>query len=134
MSGEKAGAEVFIRDKELAWVPARLLDQTPDKANVSVASYTDELDIDLGGKGATKWTDASVNLKDYAEFGKQLPLQNNKILDDMVDLPYLHEVRSFLCLRVEVRILGTYLPVKDILDYLQYCTQFSYFPVDSLTT
>lgn len=94
MSGEKAGAEVFIRDKELAWVPARLLDQTPDKANVSVASYTDELDIDLGGKGATKWTDASVNLKDYAEFGKQLPLQNNKILDDMVDLPYLHEVRS----------------------------------------
>lgn len=92
MSGEKSGADVFIRDPELAWIPARLLNQTADKATVSVASYSDEFDIDIGGKGADKWTDATVNLKDYAEFGKQLPLQNMQVLDDMVDLPYLHEV------------------------------------------
>jgi len=91
MSGEKTGAEVFIRDKELAWIPARLLHQTAEKATVSVPSYADELDIVQGGVGALSWADKTVNLKDYAEFGKQLPLQNTKILDDMVDLPYLHE-------------------------------------------
>lgn len=95
MSGEKAGADIFVKDKELAWVPARLLSQTADKAQISVASYSDEFDIDLGGKGASKWTDQTVNLKDYAEYGKQLPLQNTQVIDDMVDLPYLHEV----CLR-----------------------------------
>ena len=95
MSGEKSGADVFVKDKELAWVPARLLDQTADKANVSIAIYTDEFDIDTAGKGASKWTDITVNLKDYAEYGKQLPLQNMRVLDDMVDLPYLHEVSFF---------------------------------------
>jgi hypothetical protein len=96
MSGEKSGADVFIKDKELAWVPARLLDQTAEKATVSVASYSDELEITMGGRGADSWSDKVVNLKDYAEFGKQLPLQNNKVLDDMVDLPYLHEVSPSL--------------------------------------
>lgn len=92
MSGEKAGQDVFIKDKELAWVPARLLEMTADKASVSVAHYNDELDIEACGKNANKWADKSVNLKDYAEYGKQLPLANMKVLDDMVDLPYLHEV------------------------------------------
>jgi hypothetical protein len=69
---------------------------TGDKATVSVPSYNDELDIALGGKGAIKWSDQTVSLKDYAEFGKQLPLQNNKIMDDMVDLPYLHEVSAHM--------------------------------------
>jgi hypothetical protein len=87
---------VFIKDKDLAWVPARLLDMSGDKATVSVPSYADELDIALGGKGASKWSDQTVSLKDYAEYGKQLPLQNNKIMDDMVDLPYLHEVSAHL--------------------------------------
>ena len=93
MSGEKAGQDVFIKDKELAWVPARLLEMQGDKASVSVAQYNDELDIEAGGKGPNKWADQTVNLKDYAEYGKQLPLANMKVLDDMVDLPYLHEVR-----------------------------------------
>ena len=92
MSGEKSGAEVFIKDKELAWVPARLLDQSGGKATVSVANYDDELEIEMGGVGAKSWSDKTINLKDYSEFGGQVPLQNTKVLDDMVDLPYLHEV------------------------------------------
>ena len=92
MSGEKTGAEVFIKDKELAWIPARLLDQSGDTANVCVPKWDDEFDIKMGGQGAKSWSDKTVKMKDYAEFGKQLPLQNNRILDDMVDLPYLHEV------------------------------------------
>jgi hypothetical protein len=89
--------QVFIRDKELAWLPARLLDMQGGKATVSVPSYPGEFgefDIDMGGRGASSWADRTINMKDYAEFGGQLPLQNNKVLDDMVDLPYLHEVSS----------------------------------------
>jgi len=69
-----------------------------EKASVSVAQYNDELDIEACGKGANKWADQTVNLKDYAEYGKQLPLANTKVLDDMVDLPYLHEVRRIVSL------------------------------------
>ncbi|CAB9516520.1 Unconventional myosin [Seminavis robusta] len=114
MSGEKTGAEVFIKDKELAWIPARLLDMTADKATVSVPSYGDELDIEMGGRGASKWADATVNLKDYAEFGKQLPLQNNKILDDMVDLPYLHEAAILFNVKARLKDALPYTRTGDI--------------------
>lgn len=114
MSGEKTGAEVFVRDKELAWVPARLLEQSGDKATVSVASYADELDIEMGGKGATKWSDKTVNMKDYAEFGKQLPLQNTKILDDMVDLPYLHEPAILFNVKARLKESLPYTRTGDI--------------------
>jgi len=106
MSGEKAGQDVFVRDKELAWVPARLLDMSGDSANISVATYLDELDIVMGGAGANKWVDKTVKMKDYKEFGGQLPLANNKVLDDMVDLPYLHEVRCSHSLLCQFVVLG----------------------------
>ena len=98
MSGEKTGAEVFIRDKELAWLPARLLEMKGEKeAVVCVPHYAGgdegEFLIALAGKGATSWSDRTIQMKDYKEFGGQLPLQNSMILEDMVDLPYLHEVR-----------------------------------------
>jgi len=82
-------------DKEYAWMPARLKTQTADKAEVSVALYKDEGAIACdGGKEAIGWEDRTVNLKEYPN--KTLPLQNVKgdeltVVDDMVDLPFLHE-------------------------------------------
>jgi hypothetical protein len=87
-------------DKKYAWIPARLLEQSGDKATVSVPSYPDEAAIlSDGGKGASGWKEEKVSLKHYP--GKTLPLQNvdksGKLtaVEDMVDLPYLHEVRFF---------------------------------------
>lgn len=93
---------VYVLDKEFAWVPARLLEMNGDKAKVSIPSYADEASIlSDGGKGAKSWREEMVSLKHYP--GKTLPMQNTDKSgnlvpkEDMVDLPFLHEVsfRSF---------------------------------------
>lgn len=94
---------VYVLDKEFAWVPARLIEQSGDTARVSIPSYSAEEKILCdGGSGATSWREESVKLKFYP--GKALPLQNvdkaGNLLEkeDMVDLPFLHEVNSLRCL------------------------------------
>jgi hypothetical protein len=90
-------SNVYIMDKDLAWIPARLVETVGDKAIVSVPIYADECSIASdGGKGAKSWEEREVKLKNYP--GKNLPMQNVDkagILiekEDMCDLPYLHEV------------------------------------------
>jgi hypothetical protein len=100
--GGGAGAtsnNVYIMDKKYAWVPARLIEAQGDKAVVSVPEYEDESKIlSDGGKGAKRWTEEKVSLKHYP--GKALPLQNVDksgnltVVNDMVDLPFLHEVSN----------------------------------------
>lgn len=93
---EATSSGVYVLDKEFAWIPARLIDQSGDQAKVSIPTYPDEASILTdGGKGAKSWREETVNLKHYP--GKALPLQNmlNGQLnekEDMVDLPFLHEV------------------------------------------
>lgn len=96
---EKSGDTlVYVKHPEFAWVPAKLLDTQGDKATVSIPQYKDQQSIvSDGGRGAKKWEEQTVNLKDYPH--KVLPLQNvdgnGCLLEcaDMVSLPYLHEVR-----------------------------------------
>jgi hypothetical protein len=100
-SKESGGAatsnNVYIMDKQFAWVPARLVESNGEKAIVSVPEYAEESKIlSDGGKGAKSWKEDKVSLKHYP--GKSLPLQNVDkagmltVVQDMVDLPYLHEV------------------------------------------
>ena len=95
-SAEATSSGVYVLDKEFAWVPARLVEQSGEKATVSIPTYADEASILTdGGKGAKSWREETINLKHYP--GKALPLQNmqNGALnekEDMVDLPFLHEV------------------------------------------
>lgn len=102
-SGDDGGGatsnNVYIMDKKFAWVPARLVEMQGDKAVVSVPMYDDESKIlSDGGKGAKSWKEDKVSLKHYP--GMSLPLQNVDktgnltMVDDMVDLSFLHEVRS----------------------------------------
>lgn len=96
-SAEATSSGVYCLDKEFAWVPARLVSQEGEKAVVSIPTYADEASILTdGGAGAKSWREETINLKHYP--GKTLPLQNmiNGKLnekEDMVDLPFLHEVR-----------------------------------------
>jgi len=90
-TGEKAGTDVFVKDKQYGWLPARLLETKGDKAEISLAQYSNEGDIQIGGKDCPKWVDKTISLKDYKESGGTLPLQNKVVLEDMVDLPFLHE-------------------------------------------
>lgn len=88
---------VYIRSDEFAWIPARLVSQDKETAKVAIPQYdAEEFIMSDGGKGAVGFKSAVVQLKDYPNF--TLPLQNTgkdgtlKEVDDMVDLPYLHEV------------------------------------------
>jgi hypothetical protein len=99
--GGGAGSNVYIRSDEYAWVPARLVEQNDKEAKVAIPQYeAEEFILSDGGKGASGFKSATVKLKDYAN--KTLPLQNVGgdgclvEVDDMVDLPYLHEVSYFL--------------------------------------
>jgi hypothetical protein len=88
---------VYIRSEEYAWVPARLVEQNKTEAKVAIPQYSaEEFIMSDGGKAAVGFKSAMVKLKDYQN--SSLPLQNVgadgslKEVDDMVDLPYLHEV------------------------------------------
>lgn len=97
----KKDTHVYISDPESAWIPAILEKSDGGKAYVSVPQYNDEQDImSDGGRGAKKYKEEVVNLADYPH--KVLPLQNvdesGNLHEyaDMVQLPYLHEVRFVL--------------------------------------
>jgi hypothetical protein len=102
MSAEEGGGgatanNVYVRSDEFAWIPARLVDQDKDTAKVAIPQYeAEEFILSDGGEGASSFKSATVKLKDYPN--RTLPLQNTgktgklKEVDDMCDLPYLHEV------------------------------------------
>ena len=89
---------VYIRDDNYAWIPARV-EKTDDDgiAHVVIPEYKDERSIQSdGGRRAKRFRKETVKLADYPN--RALPLQNvdekgnlNQV-EDMVDLPFLHEV------------------------------------------
>lgn len=96
-SGDKTSF-VFIRDPEHAWIPCQKIGGDANKALVKVPQYRDEQSMICdGGAGAKEWEEEEVLLKDYNR--GVLPMQNVdpsgclKPFADMVELPFLHEVR-----------------------------------------
>jgi hypothetical protein len=102
---------VYVMDKEFAWIPSRLISQEGDKAKVEVPTYENEtMMLTDGGAGAKKWEEKTISLKFYP--GKSMPMQNlnedgvlNEV-EDMVNLPFLHEVRVFAV--EEFRVIMTF--------------------------
>ncbi|KAL3939310.1 MAG: hypothetical protein SGBAC_005952 [Bacillariaceae sp.] len=89
-------ALVFLKDPEAAWIPAKLIKSNGKTADVEIPMYKDEqTTICDGGKSASKWVEAEVDLSDYNK--GVLPMQNvdeggNPLcFADMVELPFLHE-------------------------------------------
>ncbi len=95
----KNANHVYIRDDAYSWIPAHVLERPTDATTVvvNVPLYLSEQAILCdGGKQATKWERRSVDLSHYPNHA--LPLQNVnaqgslQVVEDMVDLPFLHEV------------------------------------------
>lgn len=93
----KTSNHVYVKSDEYAWVPARLLESDGEKATVSIPLYRDEQAIQSdGGRGSKTSSKVVVELKDYPT--RALYLQNVdeegnlREVEDMVDLPFLHEV------------------------------------------
>lgn len=101
-SGGVSSHHVYVKSEEHGWVPARLrsIDKGKNQAVVEMDEYPDEQSM-LSGGGAKKEDGkenlVTIDLRDYQ--GGVLPLQNTEEggelaeFEDMVDLPYLHEVR-----------------------------------------
>jgi hypothetical protein len=92
---------VFLKDPENAWIPAKMIRNNGKTADVEIPLYNDEMStICDGGKSAKKWVDAEVDLSDYNK--GVLPMQNvdesgkMTCFEDMVNLPFLHEVRNWI--------------------------------------
>ena len=93
---------VYIHSEEYAWIPARVeKTEVVDgvaKAHVVIPEYKDERSIQSdGGRRAKRFKKDVISLEDYPNHA--LPMQNVdekgnlKEVEDMVDLPFLHEVR-----------------------------------------
>lgn len=90
---------VFIRDPEFAWIPCTKVSADSSKALVKIPQYPNEQAILCdGGAGAKNYEEEQVLLKDYNR--GVLPMQNVdgsgmlRPFADMVELPFLHEVRT----------------------------------------
>lgn len=105
MAGPSAAAStsnhVYVRSDDHAWVPARLLESNSDGvATVSIGAYDNEQAIQTDA-GAKRTTLQKVKLSDYPN--NTLLLQNVdedghlKLVEDMVDLSFLHEVSQRGC-------------------------------------
>ena len=97
---------MFLKDPDYAWIPAKLIRQNGNTADVQIPEYSNEQNtICDGGKSAKKIIDAEVDLTYYSKC--VLPMQNvnesgmMKTFPDMVELPFLHEVsyKSFFSFR-----------------------------------
>lgn len=109
--GETKKSLVFVKDPQYAWVPCTLVKSEGDKATVSIPQYKDEQSIICdGGRGSKESVDKVVKLKDYPN--SVLPLQNVDAngsmpeFSDMVQLPYLHEVRTPFVTRSSSKVIA----------------------------
>jgi hypothetical protein len=104
---------VYILDSIHSWIPAQVTNRTIHGENqdskhqiihVSVPHYKTEQAIQCdGGRTARSFQKMEINMADTKNLAKypsqHLPLQNVnnegelQVVEDMVDLPFLHEVR-----------------------------------------
>ena len=95
---------VYLRSDEHAWIPAKVVEHPEDDDNsnnevtVKIPLYKDERRIvSDGGRTAQRFQKKTISLNDYSNHA--LPLQNVDengnllVVEDMVDLAFLHEVR-----------------------------------------
>lgn len=96
----KTANHVYIQHPEHSWIPAQVVERpNPSSAVVSIPIYAQQQAIVCdGGRTARKWDKQTIKLIDYPNHA--LPLQNVdgegtlQVVEDMVDLPFLHEVSS----------------------------------------
>ena len=89
---------VYVLSEDYSWVPARVVEYKDKEVIVSIPQYKEEDAIasDGGRSAKGKQTTQTIDLTTYPN--KSLPLQNVdeqgllQEVEDMVDLPFLHEV------------------------------------------
>ena len=94
----KTANHVYLLDPVDSWIPCQVVERkSSTEVVVSIPQYRNQQAIKCdGGRSALRKKNKTVDLTKYAN--QALPLQNVdedgrlKQVEDMVDLPYLHEV------------------------------------------
>jgi len=135
------GGYAFIKDKEYAWYPVKLVDQTEGKeAKVIRQIYPNEQAIwcDAGKGAKKKGEEKTIKLKDYV--GGVLPMQNVdgagmlKEFPDMVELPFLHEAGILYNLKARHAKGKPYTRTGDIIVAINPFQWFTEIYTDSVRT
>lgn len=95
----KKVSHAYVLDSDDSWIPCQVVEQSSEEVIVSIPEYKDQQSIRCdAGRTARRKNQKTVLLKDYPN--QALPLQNVdeegrlQQVEDMVDLPFLHEVRT----------------------------------------
>jgi hypothetical protein len=112
---------VYVQSKDFAWVPARVVEVRENEAVVQVHRYPNEQAIvsDCGRSALRGSEPTIVKLADYPN--NALPLQNIseegilQEVEDMVDLPFLHEVSTCYCMFRQVQYSTRSDPISHLL-------------------
>jgi hypothetical protein len=100
-ANNKTANHVYIFHPEHSWIPAQVVERpSPKSAVVSIPQYLQEQAIVCdGGRTARSWDQKTIQLlDDKNQTAASLPMQNVdpegrlQVVEDMVDLPFLHEV------------------------------------------
>ena len=95
----KKVSHAYVLDPDDSWIPCQVVEQSSEEVIVSIPEYKDQQSIRCdAGRTARRKNQKTLLLKDYPN--QALPLQNVdeegrlQQVEDMVDLPFLHEVRT----------------------------------------
>ncbi|OEU18518.1 P-loop containing nucleoside triphosphate hydrolase protein [Fragilariopsis cylindrus CCMP1102] len=127
---------VYILDKEHSWIPAIVKERISNVVHLSVPQYKNEQAIQCdGGRAASKgFRTETIDLTDdqnRIKYPNQyLPLQNVnnegllQVVDDMVDLPFLHE--AAILYNIKARHVES-LPYSRTGDIILACNPYQWF-------
>lgn len=127
---------VYILDKEHSWIPALVKERISNVVHLSVPQYKNEQSIQCdGGRTASKgFRTETIDLnhdQNRIKYPNQyLPLQNVnnegvlQVVDDMVDLPFLHE--AAILYNIKARHVES-LPYSRTGDIILACNPYQWF-------
>ena len=127
---------VYILDKEHSWIPAIVKERISNVVHLSVPQYKNEQAIQCdGGRAASKgFRTETIDLNDDQNQikypNRYLPLQNVnnegllQVVDDMVDLPFLHE--AAILYNIKARHVES-LPYSRTGDIILACNPYQWF-------
>lgn len=116
----KTANHVYLFDSVNSWIPCQVVERKSSTGVVvSIPEFRNQQAIKCdGGRSALRKKNKTIDLTTYAN--QALPLQNVdengrlKQVEDMVDLPYLHEVSGFVLSLLSFFVPATLLMVYSI--------------------
>lgn len=114
------GDKVYIRDSQHEWLPATVLEADLNEARVRIDLPSDLMEPStVGEEKRLHGKELTVSLLQYRD--RQLPLQNNSIVRDMAELPYLHEAAVLYQIKARHLALKPYTRVGEVIVAMNPC-------------